>query len=190
MIHLEHELPTQLKKRLLARCPGISWDLADGMILSNLYKINTVEGVSAATGFFLYNPFLGFTHPNKWNLRLAWAYLNTDTLEDLITTLFINSRDKPLGQTPAQTAVDLFKVLEYILENGPRSDPETMLTPVLKELVRHHIGVPEKVVMALRKAVKSDETKDLLDKARVEWDNREAYWTDEKVSRFLNQRKK
>jgi len=60
----------------------------------------------------------------------------------------------------------------------------------LEELVRLHIGVPSKVVMALKEDVKSDRAMDLLDKAQVEWDNRETYWTVEAIAECFNERKK
>jgi len=190
MLNLDTELPSQVINKLVTRCPFINRDMAVSMALYGLFNLETPKGMSAATGFLL-NVSCGFIYPLKWNAPLARAYLQTKSVEDLITILFINSREKVLGRDPVEAANHLFKVLEYVAGNASRykSTPESALTPVLEELVRLHIGVPSSVVKTLKEELKSDEMMDLLDKAALEWDNREAYWTVETIAECFNDRK-
>jgi len=190
MLNLDSELPSQVMNKLVTRCPFINRDMAASMVLYSLFNMENPTGMSAATGFLL-NVSCGFVHPAKWNAPLARAYLKTNSVEDLITILFINSRERVLGRDPVQAANHVFKVLEYVAENASkyRAAPETVLTPVLEELVRLRIGVPSSVVNTLKEELKSDEVIDLLDKAALEWDNRESFWTAETITGCLNDRK-
>jgi len=191
MLNLDSELPSQVIGKLVTRCPFINRDMAVSMVLYSLFNTESPKGLSAATGFLL-NISCGFVHPVKWNAPLARAYLKTKSVEDLITILFINSREKVLGRDPVQAASHVFKVLEFVAGNASKykTSPETVLTPVLEELVRLHIGVPSSVVNTLKEELKSDEIVDLLDKAALEWDNREAFWTVETIAGCFNDRKK
>jgi len=193
MINIGNELPGQTARRLRDACPFLSPEITQALVLHSLYFKGSIGEFKAATGFLL-NAMSGFCYPTRWNLPVAKAYLKTKSLQDLITCLFVNSRDRVLGRDPAQAAEQLFKVLEYILEHTPYyypdSDPESMLVPVLEELVQLHIGVPPKVVRALRQELKSEVAMDLLTKAEVEWENRATFWTVDAIAECFNERKK
>jgi len=192
MLDLDQELPAQTARRLRNGCPFMSREITDALVLHSLYFKEDIKALRAATGFLL-NVVGGYSYPSRWNLPMAKAYLKTNSLEDLITSVFVNSRERALGKDHDQAADQLFKVLEYILEHTPYyypdSEPESMLNPVLEEIVRLHIGVPRKVVMALKEDVKNEQTLDLLDKAEIQWNNRKAYWTVGTINDCYNDRR-
>eukprot|EP00090_Calanus_glacialis_P034548 TRINITY_DN5817_c0_g1_i1.p1 TRINITY_DN5817_c0_g1~~TRINITY_DN5817_c0_g1_i1.p1 ORF type:complete len:1542 (-),score=471.24 TRINITY_DN5817_c0_g1_i1:80-4384(-) len=193
MINLDSENPGQTARTLKDSCPFITWNMTCSLLLASLFNAEGYDEFAAATGFLL-NVNVGVPLQGRWNQSLARAYLKTDSLEDLITILYITSRKSTLGtREPEKMANQLFRVLEHIMTLGRKftggSDPEEKLGPVLEELVRLHIGVPTEVVDSLRRLVKSEENLELLDKAVVEWENRENFWTQDAEADCLGERK-
>eukprot|EP00092_Neocalanus_flemingeri_P006880 GFUD01007426.1.p1 GENE.GFUD01007426.1~~GFUD01007426.1.p1 ORF type:complete len:1519 (+),score=489.48 GFUD01007426.1:137-4558(+) len=194
MINLDVETPGAVAKKLKDTCPFMAWNLVSNMLLQSLFNKESAEYVSAATGFLLHVN-IGHIRPDKWNSSLARSYLLTNRLEDLITVLFLASRKTMLGtQDPNRTEENMFRVLEHIVSLLPRCQPDTTpdqaITPVLEELARLHIGVPKSVVNKVRKLVKSEEAGELLDKAEMNWENREEFWTESEEGRCLAERKR
>jgi len=195
MLDLSKELPSTTAKKLLYSSSFIKPEMVNCMLLYSLFNFGTTKEFTAATEFLLKTErFLGYLYPEKWNVPFARAYLQTNSLEELLTILYLCSREKSLGRDPEQAAGYLFKVLEYILENAPRYspglEPETILSAVLEKLVMHRIGVPRQVVMALKKEVKNKKTRVLLSEAEEEWNNKKAYWTGEREFKFFYSRER
>jgi len=192
MINLELDTPGATAKKLKDTCTSIPWNVVSNLMLVSLLNGESAEHLSAATGFLLHVN-IGHVRPDRWNASLARSFLQTGRLEDLITIMFISSRKSILGQRPEETVMRLFRVLEHIVSLSDKYQPEStvdqVITPVLEELVRLHIGVPSLVVDKLREEVQSEEARDLLDKAVKEWDNREEFWTEKEEAACLAERK-
>ena len=115
-------------------------------------------------------------------------------MPDLISILFACSRKQNIGDIkPDQNLEVLFKTLPMIVnlaaEMKPDLTPDKVLIPILEELVKCHIGIPEVVIQDLRSRLKTEAAQELLSSAQRQWNNRDDYWTTSEIQLFLDQRK-
>merc|ERR1719273_454785 len=121
---------------------------------------------------------------SKWNSSLARAYLHTKDVDNLVTILFLASREKYLdSKAPVNSLNNLFSSLSF-LQNmsarlSPKEQPDEVLVPILEELIRHNIGFPSEVdcYQQIYQNLHSQEVRELLTRAANIWDQREAFWT-------------
>ena len=94
---------------------------------------------------------------------------------------------------PDQNLEVLFKTLPMIAnlaaEMKPDLSPDEVLIPILEELVKCHLGIPEVVIQDLRPQLKTEAAQELLSSAQRNWNNSDDYWTTSEEQLFLDQRR-
>ena len=143
------------------------------------------------------------TKPHLWNTGLARSFLATESLDCLVSMLFLCSSDvknhlndkKDKKELRLKNDEDLFITLNQIVALAPRYrpgiDPTELLTPILNELRVLKVGVPETVTCLIKRNVEggNKEFELLLDQLQEIYNGQNTYWTEERARDLARERK-
>jgi len=195
LIDIEKETPVEVCRRLRDAVPSCSWSFLCNSMIQSLLNREKLSHFQSCTGFLL-NAKIGSMYGNWWNASLARSYLTTNSVDDLISILFVASRPEnqmtPMREGSGPKEVEmLFRCLNQIvtLQYRYRSEEtkDDVLRPVVHELVRHHIGMPRETADNLKNSLEDTALKELLDDAVAEFEGYD--WTEEKTAEMMKKRK-
>ena len=180
--------------------PGLSYSMICNGMLQYLLNQQTHEHFNSAVGFFLHSNIV-HARPHRWNSSLARAYLNTRDVENITSIIHCGvqlARAEERKSDEDMTLKQLFQSLEYIVKQAHLIQPgvptDELIEPILRDLIKHKIGVPATVdhsttVHFLQETIKSHEVRGLLSQATEVWEDGLNYWTEEKRKNFHEERK-
>jgi len=174
---LDKENPGETVYRLKSEVPDLMFNLLQDKMIQVLLETCNKRYLMACTGFML-NAKIDNVSTERW--RLARSYLKTQSLDDLISLIFVAKlkvKDKPRDMEA------LYNVLLELQE----ADGNEIL-PVVKELNKHKLGVPKAIADKINDNSGDKELKDLLEVAVKDFES--DYWTEEVETAFLEKRKK